>query len=140
MNSQPPLDPLPAIDRWTAFYRGATGHCPRCDARDLFRTHYRLHERCPQCDLPIEMEDGWSYGSVPLAYMLACLFWTFPVSAFAVLGWISFSTAVIVGVIGVIILPVITFRFTKQLWIGLYYSLIPHEMRYRSPDEKGDVH
>lgn len=77
---------------------------------------------------------------MPLAYMLACVFWAAPVAALAVFGLISFSTAVAVGLIGVILIPILSFRFTKKLWIGLYYSLVPHEMRIRRAEERGDEH
>lgn len=135
----PSLDFRPP-PRETIFLRGLTGHCPRCEGDDLFASRYRLHDRCPCCGLPLELEDGWSYGSVPLAYALACLFWVLPVATICALGWLPVSWAVGLGVGGVILLPVTTFRFTKQAWIGLYYAVIPSELRPRSSDERGDGH
>jgi uncharacterized protein (DUF983 family) len=136
MSLTPSLPP----DRLTALRRGTRGHCPRCDGAEVFRSTFRLHERCPRCGLPLEMEDGWSYGSVPLAYLLACLVWVLPVALLALFDLIPLTAAVVLGLAGVILLPVLTFRFTKKLWIGLYYALIPREMRYRGENERGDTH
>ncbi|MFP4282071.1 MAG: DUF983 domain-containing protein [Verrucomicrobiota bacterium] len=132
--------PAPTVDRWTALRRGTSGRCPRCAAPDLFRSPYRLHERCPHCGLPLEMEDGWSYGSVPLAYALACVVWVLPVVLLALFGVLGPLTAGAVGVAGVVILPIVTFRFTKKLWTGLYYAILPHELRERPAGQRGDLH
>lgn len=74
------------------------------------------------------MEDGWSYGSVPLAYALACIFWVLPVAVLFLFGFLDFFWAAIIGILGVVIIPIITFRWTKQLWVGIYYAVLPHEM------------
>lgn len=132
-------DPIPA-GNLAIFIRGTRGHCPRCDGKDLFQSPFRLREQCPRCALPLEMEDGWSYGSVPLAYALACLLWVLPVSLAAFFSWISIQTAVALGLAGVFFLPIATFRFTKCMWIGLYYAILPNELRPRNPQEKGDIH
>lgn len=119
--------------RFTALRRGTLGQCPRCAHRKIFRSGFRLHERCPGCGLPLEMEDGWSYGSVPLAYGLAGMVWVLPLCLLAAVGWIAFTTALILGALGVIILPIASYRFTKKLWVGLYYAILPQEMGASEP-------
>lgn len=126
--------------RETALQRGWQGRCPRCGDRGIFRSRYRLHDRCPQCGLALELEDGWSYGSVPLAYALACVVWVTPVVLLYFFNLLPLGVTAVVGVLGVIVLPVVTFRFTKGLWVGLYYYLLPQEMRERQAGEKGDHH
>ena len=86
------------------------------------------------------MEDGWSYGSVPLGYGLVGLFWVLPLCILTLFGWISPFVAIVLGIGGVILLPIVTFRFTKCLWTGLYYAILPSELKHRAPDEKGDIH
>lgn len=134
--------PAPFIPphRETIFLRGARGCCPRCEHPELFASGFRLHTRCPRCALPLELEDGWSYGSVPLAYGLACFLWVLPVALLAVFGVVPVAVALVLGLVGVIILPIVTFRFTKQLWVGLYYALLPTELRPRPQGERGDDH
>lgn len=86
------------------------------------------------------MEDGWSYGSVPLAYILTAVGWGMPILILAVFGILGAQTALFIGIGGAIILPIATYRFTKGLWIGLYYAIIPQELRKKCPDERGDTH
>ncbi|MDP0501064.1 MAG: DUF983 domain-containing protein [Verrucomicrobiota bacterium JB022] len=131
---------MPTPDRTTALKRGMKGHCPRCDCRDIYVSHWRLRDRCPKCGLPLELEDGWSYGSVPLAYGLAGFGWVLPIFVLAVFGVIDPIPAALIGFAGVVILPLATFRFTKSLWVGVYYSLIHNEMGQRDATGKGDHH
>lgn len=137
---RPTPSALDSIPRSLAFKRGIRGQCPRCEHSPLYVSTFRLHSRCPNCDLPLDMEDGWSYGSVPLAYALACVFWVLPIAMLFVVGLLGLKTAIFLSLGGVILLPIFTFRFTKSLWVGIYYSVLPQEMRHRPEDEKGDIH
>jgi len=130
----------PPPDRSTALQRGLHGHCPRCDSADIFRSHWRLRDRCPHCGLALELEDGWSYGSVPLSYGLAGFCWVLPIFLLALFGAIPPIPAALIGLAGALILPLATFRFTKGLWVGVYYSLIHNEMAQPRPRDKGDHH
>ncbi len=126
--------------REIALRRSLRGRCPRCNGATLFKSSFRLHERCPSCGLPLELEDGWSYGAVPLNYALACLAWVLPIGLCALVGLVPVRLAVMVALGGVIVIPILTFRFTKALWVGLYYTLVPREMRKRDLSDKGDIH
>jgi len=88
----------------------------------------------------LELEDGWSYGSVPLSYAITCIFWVLPIAILAILEILAYSTAIYIAITGVIIIPFITFKYAKQLWIGTYYSILPHEMTLKDNTEKGDDH
>jgi uncharacterized protein (DUF983 family) len=107
--------------------RGLKGHCPRCESSDLFESRFHLHKACPSCGLPLESEDGWSLGAVPINYTLTCLFWVLPVALLFAAGLFSLNTALIIGGIGTLVIPIITYRRTKALWVGVYYAVLPHE-------------
>lgn len=128
------------LPRQTLLLRGMRGRCPRCESPDIYRSAFRLRERCPKCNLPLEMEDGWSYGSVPLAYSLACVVWVMPLALLFILGLLSLKAAIAISIVGVLILPIATFRFTKSLWVGLYYAIVRRELRVRAPGDSGDEH
>jgi hypothetical protein len=66
--------------------RGIRGHCPRCNGTSVFKSRYRLHDHCPDCGLPLEHEDGWSLGAIPLNYTLTCVFWVLPVGVVFLFG------------------------------------------------------
>lgn len=118
--------------------RGARGSCPRCGGRTVFKTRYRLHARCPACGLPLEQEDGWGLGAIPLNYTLTCLGWVLPVGLLFLAGLLSLRTALLLAGLGSVVLPFLTFRLSKALWIGLYYAVLPHEAAPDAPEkEKG---
>lgn len=114
--------------------RGIKGRCPRCGGRDVFKSRYRLHDHCPECDLPLEHEDGWSLGAIPLNYTFTCVFWILPVGILFLFGLIPLMAALIVAGAGALIIPFLTYRFSKSVWIGIYYCVLPHEAH--SPPRK----
>lgn len=123
-----------------AFRRGVNNQCPRCGRHGLFASDYRLHRDCPDCGLPLEHEDGWALGAIPLNYSLTCIGWVLPVALVFLFGGFSLITAAIVGGIGAVVLPILTYRYSKKVWVGLYYAILPREMRVREEGEKGDIH
>lgn len=123
-----------ASERQICLSRGLRGCCPRCGHNDVFKTRYRLHETCPSCGLPLEQEDGWGLGAIPLNYAITCLFWVLPVGLAFLLGWLGLVPALVLGGVGTLILPFLTYRFSKALWVGVYYAVLPHEAA--SPLEK----
>ena len=125
------------INRTKILTRGAMGRCPRCRSKDLFKTWFRLHSACPDCNLPIEKEDGWSLGAIPLNYAITCLFWVLPAGLALLLGWISLKSALIVAGSGCVFIPFLTYRFSKTLWTGIYYAVLPHELLDEAVKEKG---
>ncbi|MEX0325087.1 MAG: DUF983 domain-containing protein [Puniceicoccaceae bacterium] len=117
--------------------RGLKSQCPKCLNRDLFRTHYRLRECCPSCGLPLEQEDGWGLGAIPLNYGFTCLFWILPVGLAYLAGWISLSIALVLAGLGAVLVPFLTYRRAKSLWVGIYYAVLPHELESDDNNKKG---
>ncbi|MEX0322052.1 MAG: DUF983 domain-containing protein [Puniceicoccaceae bacterium] len=114
--------------RATYLYRGIRGTCPGCTGDNLFRTRFRLHDKCPDCGLPLEHEDGWSLGAVPLNYSITCIFWVLPIAALHLVGSVNLIPALILAGVGTLIIPIITYKFSKSLWVGIYYAVLPHEV------------
>lgn len=116
-----------ATSREACLIRGMRGCCPRCGSGNVFKSRYRLHAHCPACGLPLEHEDGWSLGAIPLNYAITCVFWILPVGLLFLFGLISLTAALLVAGLGALVLPFLTYRFSKALWIGIYYAVLPHE-------------
>jgi uncharacterized protein (DUF983 family) len=123
--------------RTTLLKRAFLGQCPRCRSRRIFNTRYRLHAFCPDCRLPLEHEDGWSLGAIPLNYALTCLFWVLPVGLLFAAGLLSLKFALVLAAVGAVLIPFLTYRHSKSLWVGLYYAVLPHEMELPPVKEKG---
>ena len=127
----------------TLFLRGARGQCPGCRSPDVFKSRYRLHATCPACGLPLEHEDGWSLGALPLNYTITGVFWILPVALLLLAGLLSLRTALVLAGAGALVLPFLTYRFSKSLWVGLYYAVVPQEWtshfrkKEKAPGEPG---
>jgi len=86
------------------------------------------------------MEDGWSYGAVPLNYTLVGVGWVLPVALLTLFGLLPMTAGIVLGLLGVMVLPFLFYRWTKRLWVALYYSVLPQEMETRPGHGKGDHH
>ena len=117
-----------AARRLQCLLDGARGKCPRCGGNDLFLTRYRFRSHCPDCGLPIESEDGWSLGAIPLNYAITCMFWVLPVGVLLLLDVLNLRYALLLAGLGCLVLPVLLYRFSKCLWLGIYYAMLPSEL------------
>ncbi len=118
------------ISRTTTIFRAIQGQCPRCEQTTLFKSKYLLNTHCSHCHLPIEKEDGWSLGAIPLNYAITCVFWVLPLAVLFLIGILSISTTLIVAGSGCLVIPIATYRFSKKLWLGIYYAVLPHELEF----------
>lgn len=128
------------VSRLILLIRGARGQCPRCQASDLFQSRFRLRPKCLNCGLPLEQEDGWSLGAFPLNYSITCLGWILPIALAFILGWLTLTPALLLAGFGALLLPFVTYRFSKSLWIGLYYAILPHELGSTPAKKTGCPH
>jgi len=42
------------VERGEIFARSMTGRCPNCGHFSFFKNWFRLHKRCPSCDMELE--------------------------------------------------------------------------------------
>ena len=117
--------------------RGLKGQCPRCRSARIFASRYRLQEKCPGCGLPLEKEDGWSLGAIPLNYAFTCLFWILPVALAFIAGALGLAAALILAGTGAILRPFITYRLSTSVWVGVYYAVLPHELDLQPGKKNG---
>ena len=113
--------------------RGLCLRCPRCGARSLCRTWFTMHERCFACQLRFEREQGYFLGAMYINYgvtvVLALIgsftleWWTAVSLAQQLLLWIGFCS----------LFPVVFFRHSRGLWLGLDHIFDPVE-----DEEPGD--
>jgi uncharacterized protein (DUF983 family) len=110
----------------TLFGRAAVKHCPRCGAGHLFKSWWKMKERCPQCDLHFEgrPEEGHFLGAITIntgltAGILLLGIWLYViVLAVSDTGgppvWFVVATSAALAVI----LPAIFYPFTKTIWVA----------------------
>jgi uncharacterized protein (DUF983 family) len=104
--------------------------CPKCRAarifgKSIFRGFPRMQERCPNCGLKFEREQGYFLGAMYISYGLALL----TIVGFALLlwAWTSWSLQKIVVCAILLFLPLAPglALFSRVLWIYLDRAIDP---------------
>lgn len=113
--------------------RGLSLRCPNCGARSLFRGLLTVNERCRQCGLLFEREEGFFLGAMVYNYTFTALIaGVVPcVILLAGLAYAPLSSQVRLFVIAVIAgatLPVLFYRPSKSLWLMTYYAFLPGDL------------
>src|SRR5262249_51439806 len=99
-------------------WRGLKLRCPVCGEGRLFRTYFAMYERCERCGVFFHREHGQWVGSLDIN--------TFVV-AFALMIGVAFGphwsvrTSIIVWCSAAVVIPLITFRYSKGLWTAIVH-------------------
>lgn len=119
-----------------SFGRAFLARCPRCGAGELFVSWFRLKERCPQCELPLERgeaQDYWIGGmmfNLVLAEMLAVVL----VGGAILVTWpdVPWNTIWIGGIVLMAAAPFLLFPISRLVWLAFDLLFRPrHESHYR---------
>lgn len=123
--------------------------CPRCREGDLFRnrTSIRLkknmlmHDRCPVCGQPTDLEVGFYYGTGYVSYLICLL-----LSAISFLLWwllIGFSFSdnrflawIVLNSVSLVAMQPWLMRFSRSLWISWFVKYDPRWPE--NPPEEGE--
>ncbi|HEX2532585.1 MAG TPA: DUF983 domain-containing protein, partial [Chitinophagaceae bacterium] len=119
--------------------------CPRCRRGNLyqfgnaynFRNFMKMHERCPVCTQPLDMEPGFYYGTNMVSYTLAvliCIFtfftwWLtigFSLSDNRFFWWIGVNAFLLIA------LQPLLMRLSRSVWIAFF---VPYSPNW----DKGDI-
>ena len=99
--------------------------CPRCGAGAIFARGYRMNPVCPGCGMSFQRETGYFVGAMYINFGLAVLV-VFAGYFLLDLGWgwpVSWQLGLWCPV--VVLLPLLTFRHSKALWLALDRLLDP---------------
>ena len=100
------------------------GVCPRCRTgaiyrRSFFRGWLDIYDRCPQCGLRFEREQGYYLGAMYVSYALSVP----PVSLLVLLIWLATHWRLDYVVLGAFVayLPAVPLivRFSRFVWIHI---------------------
>lgn len=120
--------PTPA----TLLKRGVAKQCPRCGARKVFHTWFRMKERCPECGYLFEREPGFFVGAYLINFAIAegilfvllmgFIFWkaTHPDAGVLV--------PAVVGVALGVVAPMVFYPFSRTIWSAFDLLMTPLEM------------
>ncbi len=101
--------------------------CPRCGGGALYSGWFAMYPRCAACGFRYEREQGYFVGAIYANYAL-----TVGVAAGAVvaLDWtigLTLTEQLAVGIALSALVPVIFFRHSRSLWLGINYLLTSAE-------------
>ena len=119
---------------WTVL----SNRCPHCRAGKLFlndnaydfKNNLKMHENCPVCKQPTEIEVGFYYGTSYISYLLTValsgitfiLWWIFvgiSVNDDRILYWLGINAALI------IIIQPLLMRLSRTLWLSFFVKYNP---------------
>jgi uncharacterized protein (DUF983 family) len=123
-------DPKP-LTAPRVLWRGLRRRCPLCGGGSCFRTFFRVKDRCPRCNFPINREEGHWIGAIGINTIVSfgLLLLTFVV-VFA-LTWDDRSAPLAFGAAFAVaaITPIVFFGPSQTLWSGIYLLMKPLEPR-----------
>ncbi len=116
-----------------------TNKCPRCREGHIYlvnnpykiKTSVKMHERCPVCSQPTEIEVGFYYGTAYVSYALSIvvcvasfiLWWLtigFSLEDARFFWWLGFNAVLLV-----LIQPPLM-RLSRTLWLSWFVKYDPH--------------
>ena len=99
--------------------RALTLRCPYCGGARAFAGWWTVRERCPNCNVTFEREEGYFLGAYAINLIVAELLGVGAV--IALLLWSDLSTLAmqIIAVVFVIGLPLFFFPYSRSLWMAL---------------------
>ena len=107
--------------------RALTRRCPYSGARGVYRNWWSLRERCPQCGVLFEREEGYLVG-VYAVNLIGAEFLGFGIVLALLLASDLSTLAIQIAAIALgIALPVIGYPFAAALWITIDLMLDPPE-------------
>lgn len=109
--------------------RGLLLRCPACGKPTLVRGILRVHDRCRNCGLPFEHDEGFFLGALILNYTVSFFLGILPAIVLVAMGCISVPVAIAIAVAGSILLPIVLYWHSKSLWMAIYYFFVPDDLR-----------
>ena len=109
--------------------RGLVGHCPICGQGRLFHRWVKMVDRCPQCGLFFEREEGYWTGAVAINTIVTELVFAIVVVSAIVWTWPDIPTKplLIVAVALNGIFPLFFYPYSKTIWVAIDLILHPLE-------------
>lgn len=104
---------------WERLWWAMALRCPKCRAVSIFESGWRMHERCPNCDLRLNREPGYFVGGMEINVFVTCaaaigvFFGAGSVTALSH-GWLV-TLACATGAL----FPLAFYRHARSLWISL---------------------
>lgn len=105
--------------------RGLRQRCPVCGKGKIFQGIFKTYERCPVCGFLFEREPGYYTGAMAMNLVISELLIAAVAIPVAASQAVSIPVMVVLGITLPVLLPLLFFRPSKSLWIGVDHILHP---------------
>jgi uncharacterized protein (DUF983 family) len=144
----PPEDPsvrdLPTQDGprlKTLLRRAVKRQCPQCGSSDIFKNYLTIKDHCPRCSYRFEREEGYFLGSYAINLIAAEFITIGLLVIFLTQTDYSWVVLELIFIPMAVILPFITFPFSRTFWMALDLMLdrnesdlqLRHDQMFRKP-------
>ncbi|WP_426571692.1 DUF983 domain-containing protein [Aquihabitans sp. McL0605] len=120
--------PTPAV----LLRRGFLKHCPRCGGGHVYRSWFRMKERCPTCGYLFEREPGFFVGAYLINFAIVEGFLFLMLMFF--IAWkdqhpdAGMTLAIVLGLTIGLAGPVVFYPYSRTIWSALDLIMTPLEM------------
>jgi uncharacterized protein (DUF983 family) len=119
----------------TVLLRGLRKRCPRCAERRIFRSRLHLIERCPNCQLRFEGEQGGFLGAMTINFLVSVVMWVAVLVVVLVLTVpdVPVAPLLIASVLVLVAMPLWFYPRSKAFWAAIEFLVARSDPGYRSP-------
>ncbi|MGZ6545310.1 MAG: DUF983 domain-containing protein [Actinomycetota bacterium] len=109
--------------------------CPRCGRRRIFGSWFHLIERCPNCTLRFEREQGGFLGAMTINFLVSIVVWVamFVVVLFFTVPDVPVAPLMIASVVVLVVVPLWFYPRSKTIWAAIEFLVARSEPEYRTP-------
>jgi uncharacterized protein (DUF983 family) len=107
--------------------RGIRQRCPVCGQGKIFSGILKTNQRCPTCQFVYEREPGYYTGAIAVNLVLTELLIVAIAVPLAASQAVSIPVLAVVGIALCTLLPLLLYRPTKGLWMGIDHFIHPVE-------------
>lgn len=112
----------------TVLIRGLLLRCPNCGKGKLFRSFFKMYEKCAVCGWRFEREEGYWTGAIAVNLVVTELLIALvavPLATMLALNNEPITLLLIIGLPLPFVLPFLFFRHAKSLWMSIDFMVHP---------------
>ena len=124
------------VEHGEIFSHTLTGRFPNYGQFGIFKNRFRLHKRCPNCEMELEKEEsGFYFGTTSIGYVLSIILVIIPVCILVVMDMLSMWVGVGIGIAGSIMLCTLLYPLMLCWVIMLYYVVQADELPINASEQ-----
>jgi uncharacterized protein (DUF983 family) len=103
----------------TLLRRAVKRQCPQCGSSGIFKNYLSIKDYCPRCGYRFEREEGYFLGSYAINLLVAEFVTVALLVIFLIRTDYSWVVLELIFIPMAVILPFITFPFSRTVWMAL---------------------